>query len=182
MVYASLPWVWRISTLGPSSSDSLAAKLPSNSVSSKLFSERLLMYTFPVTIYPSGEEGVRVLACTPLSAKISGVSGWAGSSATGAEGSAGRFGAGGSFCPSSGFSSAGLSSSSSVCRSSSTASRLESRTGLWPMAMAAPAGRPPVVQIPSSWLFRMPRAHWFFSPRAAQAEGKSVLEAVAATT
>ena len=167
--------------MGPSSSDSRAAKDPSNMSASKLLSDRLFMYTSPVTTYPSGEEGVSVLACTPLSANTSGVSAREGSSGIGTLGASGPPV---SSSPSAGFPAPGgtLSSSSSVRRSSSTASRPERSTGLCPMASAAPAGRVPPLHMPSSCPLRMLRANCPCFPNISHAEEKSVLAAVAATT
>ena len=51
MVYASLPWVWTISTCG-ASSPSAAANVPSNTMPSTVCRELFLMNTSPTRVYP----------------------------------------------------------------------------------------------------------------------------------
>ena len=89
MVYASLPWVWTISTCG-ASSDSLAAKVPSNHPGSSALVELFLMNTSPTCTKPEGDAGAMVWDAAPLSSWSDGSTSGCGTGVTGT-GAAGVF-------------------------------------------------------------------------------------------
>ena len=157
-------------TWGPSSGPGAAAKLPSKMAGSTCLSERLVMYTSPATIYPSGDTGRRVLAGTPLSASTRGGTGSAGSSGRGTALSC--------------LSGAGTSppSLSSWPWRPSTASRPDSNTGLWPMAMATAAGRRSGGRLSPRFPRRMATASSPWRPRASRADCAVGLAAVTVTS
>ena len=128
MVYASLPWVWTISTCG-ASSDSLAAKVPSNHPGSSALVELFLMNTSPTCTKPEGDAGAMVWDAAPLS------SWWLDGSASGEGAGVTGTGAAGVFSVT--VSSCGKAATSAHADSSSGDSRSASSAGSASVSAAA---------------------------------------------